>query len=415
MMAVFQLTPAKLDRFRQGPLGPYLDDFANWLSKQGYSYQVGMQKIRLIALLSLWLEQKQVEIRLLDELRTAAFLKAQRKPLRRHRQVRHTLSQLLQHLRRSNLIPIPPCPQAESPTDHLIDDYLRFLTDERGLCKNTLARYLPVVRRFLASAFGAKVLHLSELAAADIYGFILRERRAYSPKQVQLTTAALRSFLGFLYQRGQLARPLAAAVPAVATWRLSDLPLFLEPEHVQQMLQSCDQSNACGRRDHAVLLFLARLGLRSGEIVHLCLEDIDWNAGTVLVRGKSVREERLPLLSEVGSSLATYLQNGRPPCATRRVFIRMKAPHLGFSSSVAICDIVRRALVRADLQPVHKGAHLLRHSLATQMLRGGANLTEIGQILRHQSPQTTEIYAKVDLVALRAIAQPWLGDVKCPR
>jgi site-specific recombinase XerD len=123
----------------------------------------------------------------------------------------------------------------------------------------------------------------------------------------------------------------------------------------------------------------------------------------------------MPLLSEVGRSLTTYLENGRPHCSTRRVFVRMKAPHMGFSSSVAICDIVRRALVRAGLRPEHKGAHLLRHSLATQMLRGGATLTEIGQILRHQLPQTTEIYAKVDLVALRAIAQPWLGDVKCPR
>lgn len=415
MLRHFQLTQIELDRFRRGPLGPHFDSFASWLSQQGYSRESGMRKIRLISLLSYWLEQRKIGVQLLDELQIAAFLKAQRKPLRRHHQVQHTLGQLLQHLRRSKIIPNPPPVQAESPTEHLIHDYRRFLIEERGLCQTTLTNYVPVAQRFLSHACRAKAVLLRELTAADINGFILRERITFSPKRVQLTTSALRSFMGFLYLRGQLATPLAAAVPTVATWRFSEMPQFLEPEQVQQILRSCDQSNACGRRDYAVLLLLARLGLRAGEVVHLCLEDIDWNAGTVLVRGKSARQDRLPLPSEVGCALAAYLQKGRPFCATRCVFVRMKAPHEGFSSSVAICDIVRRALLRAGLQPVRKGAHLLRHSLATQMLRSGATLTQIGQILRHQSAQTTEIYAKVDLAALQAIAQPWPGDVRCPR
>lgn len=269
-----------------------------------------------------------------------------------------------------------------------------------------------MARRFLANAFGTKGLRLGRLAAKDINGFVLRERAVFSPKRVQLTTSALRSFLGFLYLRGQLTAPLAASVPTVATWRLSELPQFLEPEQVQQILQSCDRNSPCGRRDYAALLLLARLGLRAGEVVHLCLEDINWACGEVFIRGKSSREERLPLPPDVGRALAVYLQKDRPACFSRRVFIRMKAPHVGFSTSVAICDIVRRALRRAHLQPARKGAHLLRHSLATQMLRGGASLTQIGQILRHQLPQTTEIYAKVDLTALRAIAQPWSGGVR---
>ena len=185
----------------------------------------------------------------------------------------------------------------------------------------------------------------------------------------------------------------------------------LEPGQVRQILQSCDRSNSSGRRDYAALLLLARLGLRAGELVHLCLEDINWNAGGS-GPGKSSREDRLPLPPDVGRALAVYLRKDRPGCSSRRVFIRLKAPHVGFSSSVAICDIVRRALRRARLEPRRKGAHLLRHSLATQMLRGGASLTQIGQILRHQRPQTTEIYAKVDLLALRAIAQPWPGGVR---
>ena len=172
-------------------------------------------------------------------------------------------------------------------------------------------------------------------------------------------------------------------------------------------MSGCNQNIPAGRRDYAVLLLLARLGLRGGEVARLCLEDINWEAGEVLVRGKSAREERLPLLPEVGQALARYLQEDRPPCPCRRVFLRIKAPRQGFSSSAAICDVLRRALVRVDLHPEHQGAHLLRSSLATQMLRRGASLTQIGEVLRHQGTQTTEIYAKVDFATLRALAQPW--------
>lgn len=412
MINHFKLSPAELDRFRSGPLGPHIGRFASLLSDLGYSNQVGMQKIRLVAFLSRWLEENQVKVEQLDEQRIADFLTAQQRTIRRHRQVQHTLTQLLQELRRSMIIPGQQPAQAESPTDLLMHDYGRFLAQERGLSQVTLDNYLPVARRFLANAFGAKTVRLEQLGAGDVHGFILRDKSIFSPKRVQLTTSALRSFLGFLYLHGQLTTPLAASVPTVATWRLSDLPQFLEPQQVQRLLQSCDRSSPCGRRDYAALLILARLGLRAGELVHLCLEDINWSVGEVLIRGKSAREDRLPLPPDVGRALAAYLQKGRPPCSSRRVFIRMKAPHVGFSSSVAICDIVRRALLRARLQPERKGAHLLRHSLATQMLRGGASLTQIGQILRHQLPQTTEIYAKVDLAALRAVAQPWPGGVR---
>jgi integrase len=155
------------------------------------------------------------------------------------------------------------------------------------------------------------------------------------------------------------------------------------------------------------LLLLARLGLRAAEVVHMTLEDIDWDAGELVIRGKARREDRLPLPIDVGRALAGYLRHGRPRCGSRRVFIRVKAPHQGFSSSVAVCDVVRRALSRASLNPPFKGAHLLRHSLATRMLRSGASMTEIGQVLRHRLANTTEIYAKVDVVALRALAEPW--------
>ena len=178
-------------------------------------------------------------------------------------------------------------------------------------------------------------------------------------------------------------------------------------------MQSCAQNTVIGKRDYAVLMLLARLGLRAGEIVHMKLDDIHWESGELLVREKSNREEGLPLPHDVGEALANYLRYGRPRYSSRRVFIRMKAPRQGFSSSAAVCDIVRRALSRAGINPSFKGAHLLRHTLATTMLRRGASFTEIGEILRHQLPSTTEIYAKVDLSALRSIAQPWPGGVAC--
>lgn len=159
------------------------------------------------------------------------------------------------------------------------------------------------------------------------------------------------------------------------------------------------------------MLLIARLGLRAGEVVHLNLDDIDWHAGLLNIRGKGGRIDPLPLPVDVGEALATYLRNGRPHCATRRVFIRMRAPREGFASSVAIDSIMRRALHRAGLEPPCKGAHLLRHSLATGMLRNGACLAEIGQLLRHRLPQTTEIYAKVDPSTLGDLAQPWPGEV----
>jgi integrase/recombinase XerD len=408
----FQLSSVELDRFRTGPVGPHLDRFASLLSEQGYSKDVGMQKIRLVAWLSRWLQQKQLSVEQLDEPRLADFLAAQKKAQRRPRQAHHTLAQLLEELRRAGIIPAPPSAQAQSPTDLLLHDYGRFLSQERGLSQISLDTYIPVARRFLSKTCGPKTVQLVQLAAGDVGRFILRERSSFSPKRLQLTTSALRSFLGFLYLGGHLSAPLAGAVPTVATWRWSELPQFLEPQQVRQLLQNCDRRSPCGRRDYAALLLLARLGLRAGEVVHLCLEDINWSSGEVLIRGKSAREDRLPLPPDLGRALAAYVQKDRPACASRRVFIRMKAPQVGFSSSVALGHIVRRALLRAGLQPERQGAHLLRHSLATAMLRSGASLTQIGQILRHQLSQTTEIYAKVDFAALRAIAQPWPGGVR---
>jgi site-specific recombinase XerD len=412
MIEHFYSASADLRPLRSGRLGPHLDNFAARLSEQGYSKPTGRQKIELVAGLSQWLDRRRLPVTELNEQRIDSFLSARWKSGDRRGGDQSTLAFLLRHLRETGLVPTAVAPLPHGPIDILERDYTQFLIQERGLSQATLNNYLPVARDFLSQRFGAQGVRLKDLCPKDVTGFILRRSSTAGRPQARRATAALRSFLGFLYQHGHLATNLGGSVPAVAMWRLAELPRFLSSEEVERMLQSCDQFTPAGRRDYAVLLLLARLGLRAGEVVHLSLDAINWEAGEVSIRGKSAREDRLPLPQDVGQALANYLRKGRPECSSRRVFLRINAPRQGFSSSVAICDIVRRALARARLSPPHKGAHLLRHSLATTMLRGGASLAQIGQILRHQQAQTTEIYAKVDLTALRALVQPWPGGVR---
>jgi len=362
-------------------------------------------KIRLVGQLCRWLAQQDFSIQCLDEERLRAFCRARDK--RRHDW--KTLKDFLKQLRTSGVVPTPSAAREENSLHPIEREFARYLEQERGLTDNTFARMLPAVRRFLREQYDKGPVNLAELTAKDVTGFILAHIDDEGPASARAVVTYLRSFFRFLHQRGDTATDLAAAIPAFSQWRRSGVPKFLAPEEVEKLLQSCDRSTPAGRRDYAILLLLARLGLRGGEVAHMVLEDIDWAAGELLVRGKSAREDRMPLPHDVGQALAGYLREGRPRCASRRIFIRARAPHQGFAGPVAICDIVRRALARAGLNPDFKGAHLLRHSLATHMLRKGSSLAEIGEVLRHQLPDTTEIYAKVDLGALRALAQPWKG------
>ena len=293
--------------------------------------------------------------------------------------------------------------------DGLLETFEQYLRRERGLSPATLDNYLPATRSFLTERFGTGPVLLSQLKADDLSKSVLRYARSTSPGSAKVRVSALRSFLRFAFWQGEIETDLAAAVPTVANWRLATVPASLTPQQIERLLNSCDQSTPVGQRDYTVLLLLWRLGLRAGEIVAMKLEHLHWRAAEITVRGKGRRRDRLPMPRDVGEALATYLRQGRPSCASRRVFVRLRAPHRGLASSVAICSLVRRALERAGLRPARKGAHLLRHSLATQMLRRGASVEEIAQILRHNSPTTTEIYAKVDLSALRKLAQPWPG------
>jgi site-specific recombinase XerD len=411
MIEQFFSNPATLSRLHAAPAGEHLDAFAEELWGQGYAKSTVRHKIRHVSQLCRWLKQQGFSVQCLDEERLRAFHYARGKRFHDRCCYWKTLTDFLKQLRASGVVPTPSVASKEDTLHPIERDFARYLEQERGLSAKTIECALPVVRRFLQGQYGESPLNLAKLTAKDVADFILTHIRDAKPASARAAATYLRSFFRFLHQRGDTARDLATAIPAPSNWRLSNVPKFLAPEEVEKLLQSCDRNSPAGQRDYAILLLLARLGLRGGEVAHMVLEDIDWGVGEIVVRGKSAREDRMPLPHDVGQALAGYLREGRPRCPSRRVFIRAYAPHQGFAGPVAICDIVRRALARAGLNPDFKGAHLLRHSLATHMLRKGSSLAEIGEVLRHQLPSTTEIYAKVDLDALRALAQPWKGAI----
>lgn len=390
-----------------GVIGVYFDSFAAHLAACGYATATIRSQLKLLGQFNEWLIRRRCAIHQLNDELVTSFLKRCTRRGGVQRGDAKTLRQFLIHLRtRGVLAPLAPVVD-DSPLGQLQHEYARYLTTERGLAPVTVSDYVDVLRRFLTERFGNGPLDFSTLTVSTITTFVIRQARTMSPRYAQSMVSALRSICRFLRQRGAIDRDLAAAMPSVSDWRLATIPKYLNPEEVERVLQTCDGKTAVGRRDHAILLLLARLGLRAGEIIALELDDIRWRAGDILVRSsKRLPLDRLPLLAEVGDALATYLRRDRPPHTTRRVFLCTRAPRRGFANPSTVSTIVRRALARAGLSPALKGAHLFRHSLATRMLRHGASLPEIGMVLRHRAVQTTEIYAKVDLDGLRALTQP---------
>jgi site-specific recombinase XerD len=404
--------PVVLQQLYAGPLGAHIDPFAHQLWDQGYASWTAKYLVRLLADLSHWLQRHALTATDLNEQRVDAFLQDRYRRCRPHRTDRSVLRRLLGQLRERGVIPIPAVETNARACDRLACDFQHYLLHQRGLAPTTVRYYLDTVRRFLGERFGTQPLRLEALGPHDVTSFMLQQARRYSPARAKLIATALRSCLRFLRQRGAIPHNLANAGPTVPNWRLSTLPQLMKAADIACLLHSCDQTTPPGQRDSAIVLLLARLGLRAGEVAALTLDGLDWDAGELLVRSKGGRQDRLPLPHDVGDALAAYLRDSRPPSATRRVFVRMRAPRRGFADGQAVGTIVRRALARAGLNPAHKGAHLLRHSLATQLLHHGASLAEIGELLRHQDLETTRIYAKVDQGALRALALPWPGGAR---
>ncbi len=408
MTHLFFTDPKTIQRLHEGPLGIHIDAYAALLLRHGYRRQSACNQIRLVADLSRWFHRKGVAASDLNAQRVQSYLSYRKRHLRPHRGDASALAKLLCLLRETGVVNSEMSPTV-SEGQRIEENFKRYLSQERGLSSATLVNYLPFVRQFLVERFGAGRIHLAHLHAADITGFVQRHAHDLSPGRAKLMVTALRAFLRHLRYQGDIATDLAACVPCVPNWSFSTLPKFLLPGQVQRILEHCDQRTPSGKRDYAILLLLARLGLRAGEVVALTLDDIDWEQSRITLRSKGGRWAQLPLPAEVGEALACYLKQGRPHCASRRVFIRQRAPQVGFANSIAICSLVERALVRAKIDSPREGAHLFRHTLATEMLRQGASLSEIGQLLRHQHPNTTTLYAKVDLASLRTLALPWPG------
>ena len=395
-----------------GPLFPYIESYAALVRDQGYDPDTIRLQLRLIRRLDRWLRDKRSGCTRIGDLNESVIAQFFRRALkRRWSNPSHpaTLRRLLSMLRGIGAIPSNGEAMPRNPAQRLVDEYRRHLLDQQALSEETVACYRRCVAAFLSERFGEGSIELSQLRASDITKYVQRRAIGRSQSMANILVCSLRSFFRYLRYTGQVDADLATVVPNVACWSQSGLPKHLATTEVNQVLAHCHRETGLGRRNYAILLLLARLGLRACEVARLNLEDLDWTNAQLTVHGKGRRSTRLPLPEDVGRAIAQYLDGDRPRCSCRSVFIRDHAPHAGFRRGHAISYIVRNAFEKAGVRSVRGAAHVLRHSLATTMLSNGASLDEIGKLLRHKSPSTTAIYAKVELDALRPLAMRWPG------
>ncbi len=402
-----------LSKAPEGPLAAYLGSFAEFLSAQGYSLYSIHRQVLLSSGFSRWLKRKHVTLRSIRTEHIGPYLRFRARQVKICLGDAAALRHFVDFLRGEGVIPAEKVSAARlTPLERCVQAYEQHLRETCALAEATILNYVPFIRNFLKNRFGDGPVVLASLCSRDVVRFVQRQAPRLHRKRAKLMTSALRSFLKYARYRGEVTLDLAAAVPVVANWSIPSIPRAISTDQVHQLLASIDRQTATGSRDYAILLLLARLGLRSSEVVFLELDDIDWNTGTLSVRGKSSLRNELPLTREVGKAIAAYLRDGRPPSESRRVFLRAKAPIRGFRGASGVGSIVRRSLKRAGVKAPTYGAHQFRHGLATEMLRQGASLGEIGDVLGHRHPQTTKIYTKVDLGALRTLALPWPGGTR---
>jgi site-specific recombinase XerD len=380
------------------------------IQSQGYARRSQPYHLTLLEHFDAWLARRHLPLGRINEKLVAEFLDPLVRAKWVHVSAPATMRRFVAMLRHEGVV--PKAGMTPTAIDQAVDKYERFLVGERALSPATALSWIAFVRRLLADKFGDRPVEPEKLNASDVIAFVQRHARRHGSSYARKLVASTRSVLRYLHYKGLHPQDLATAVPRVARWKLSVLPKHLPAEQVRRVLKACDRQTAFGRRNYAILLLLARLGLRAGEVLRLRLDDIDWEHGWLLVRGKAGRVAQLPLPADVARAMARYIQRDRPRCDCRALFIRDYAPLTGLTQANSIAKIVWRALKAAGVKSAHAGAHLLRHSLATDMLRRGASLDEIGEILRHRSADTTAIYAKVDLNALRSLALAWPGGAQ---
>ena len=391
-------------RRKPGRMGPFIDGYRAWLAGRGYAPGTVINMLAMAGDLGRWMDARDFAASDLDRVVVAEFRDAMRTAGMRNVPGAHGLDRLLQYLEHEGVRAASAVPA--TPVEELVQRYRRWLVGDRGLAEATVERYVKLARLFLTQRSTELVHSVENLTGTDIVAFLLQESDRLSVGSVKGRVAELRSLLKFLYLQGLTPRPLATVVPPVAGWRDTGVPKAIPAADVQLLLGGCDRSHPIGVRDFAMLMLVARLGLRSVEVARLELGDIDWRAGQIILRGKASRQEGMPLPVDVGQALAAYLTQARPSTRIRQVFLAAKAPMRPIPPGL-VSDVTHRACDRAGLPRI--GAHRLRHSLATEMLRRGATIVEVSQVLRHRDLATTAIYAKVDYAALRAVARPWPG------
>lgn len=385
----------------EGPLAPWATGIAGQLKTLGYAPSTAAQRMQLVGRLSRFVQLRGLAASELSAEVVEEFFEDLHANHGSSWPTSKAFAWLVEYLRDAGVAPPPRPSLPQSWEENLIDRYRRYLLDERGLVRKTVIARERTVLLFLAAHSGRE---LQDLDAGDVSRFVTRQCRRLSTRSAERLVNGLRSFLRFALVEGLITAPLASAVPSVARWSGAGLPRGLAHVEVAALLASCDRRRVTGRRDYAILVLLARLGLRAAEVSALRLHDIDWRSGEIVVRGKGRTEERLPLPSDVGAAIAAYLRGGRPHRSEREVFLRAYAPLRGLAPE-GVSEVVRAASERAGLGSF--GAHRLRHTAGTEMLRAGASLAEVAQVLRHRSVATTAIYAKVDHLALRELAMPW--------
>ena len=376
-------------RRKLGRMGPYVNGFETRLLELSYTPGTVRNALKDVGNIGRWLEEENLDVSELTKESLEAFVCARRSTGRRRVLSVRSFAPLLDYLRSEGVIAPETVPS--TPVGDLVALYTTWLVVERGLAAPTVLRYGNLARRFLEERLAADGNRFVEdLTGAAVVGFLLRECPRVSVGAAKGRVAELRSLLRFLYLKGLAPLPLATAVPPVAGWHDTGVPAGILPSDVQHLLEGCDRSASGGIRDFAILTLVARLGLRSAEVARLELDDIDWRAGEIVVRGKARRRDRLPLPNEVGEALSDYLCKARPSTPIRQVFLACKAPRRAIRPDL-VSDVTRRACERAGVARV--GAHRLRHGLATEMLRRGATLVEVSQVLRHRDLATTAVYA----------------------
>lgn len=399
-------------RLRSGAYGHLVELYAARLVEVGLSRHGTWRSLNVIGNLLAWMTSHRTKLSSLDERMVERYLRHQGAKQTIHLDDRAALKRWLLTLRTLGTIAPAPVPM-NTPLQQIFAKFGDYLRSERGLTAKTIAHHQPAIQRFLFEVCPAGASDLGKIKQDEVIRYVECHAGDWSPKSAKLMCWSLRAFLRYLHHTGLNPHALAGCVPSIRQWSLVGLPTYLSAAQVQKALDGCDRASAVGRRDFAILMMLSKIGLRANEVATLTLDDIDWRAGDMLVRAKGRQRARMPIASDVGAAIVAYLQEGRPKSSCRQLFLRSLAPHTGFASASAITMIAKTALERADIQGyAHQGAHIFRHSLATELLRSSATLSEIGHLLRHKSHDTTRIYAKVDIEALRTLSLPWPGGAQ---